>query len=208
MSGEENNLPNHPPKSLLLVLSGLSGAGKDTVLTELKQSGFPPVHITTVTTRGRRHGEKDGEHYYFASEDGFQGMKAAGELLESAEVYGNWYGVPREPVKRAFDSGKDVIIKVDVQGAMTIKKIVPEAVFIFLAPQSMDELIGRLQQRRTEAEADLDRRIKTAGEELDKLPIFDYVVINRQGELNRAVADIKAIYQAEKCRIKPREISL
>ena len=105
-------------------------------------------------------------------------------------------------------SGQDVIVKVDVQGAVTIKGIVPGAVFIFLAPPSMQDLISRLQQRGTEAEEDLDRRIKTAGEEMETLPSFDYVVINRQGELDLAVADIKAIYRAEKCRVKPREISL
>jgi guanylate kinase len=208
MSGEEHSLLDSSPQPLLLVLSGLSGAGKDTVLTGLKQCGFPPVHIITITTRAQRPGERDGEHYHFVSEDKFRQMKAAGELLESASVYGNWYGVPREPVREALESGKDVIIKVDVQGAVTIKKIVPEAVFIFLAPPSMEESVSRLRQRRTEAEADLGRRIKTAGEELDKLPVFDYVVINREGEVDRAVADIKAIYNAEKCRVRPREISL
>jgi guanylate kinase len=208
MSGEENNLPNPPEKPLLLVFSGLSGAGKDTVLDRLKQSGFPPMHIITVTTRIRRHGERDGEHYHFISDDRFREMKAADELLESANVYGNWYGVPREPVRAALDSGRDIIIKVDVQGAVTIKKIIPEAVFIFLAPPSREELIARLQQRRTETETDINLRINTAGEELDRLPLFDYVVINRQGELDRAVADIQAIFNAEKCRVKPRNISL
>jgi guanylate kinase len=208
MSGEENNLLNPSPNPLLLVLSGLSGAGKDTVLTGLKQSGFSPVHIITVTTRPKRPRERDGAHYHFVSEDKFQEMKAAGELLESANVYGNWYGVPREPVRGALNSGRDVIIKVDVQGAMTIKNILPEAVFIFLAPPSMEELIARLQQRRTEAEEELDRRIKTAGEELAKLPSFDYIVFNRLGAVGLAIADIEAIYRAEKCRIKPRDISL
>ena len=208
MSGEENTLLSPSPKPFLLVLSGLSGAGKDTVLTRLKQSGFPPVRIITVTTRARRSRERDGEHYHFISDAEFQAMKVAGELLESANVYGNWYGVPREPVKKALDSGRDVIVKVDVQGAMTIRKIVPGAVFIFLAPPSMEELVARLQQRGTEAESDLDRRVKTVGEELHQLPVFDYLVLNRPGEVDRAVADIKAIFQAEKCRINPRKISL
>ena len=208
MSEEDDTLLNPPRKPLLTVLSGLSGAGKDTVLDSLELSGFPAVHVTTVTTREPRPNERDGEHYHFISNDKFQEMRTADELLESASVYGNWYGVPREPVKQALDSGKDVVIKVDVQGALTIKKIVPEAIFIFLAPPSIEELITRLRQRRTESEADLDLRIKTVNEELEKLPMFDYIVLNRQGEVNCAVADIKAIFKAEKCRVKPRNISL
>jgi len=208
MSDEDNVLLNPPRQPLLLVLSGLSGAGKDTVLDSLEQSGFPAVHVTTVTTRESRPNERDGEHYHFISNDKFQEMRTADALLESASVYGNWYGVPREPVKQALNNGHDVVIKVDVQGALTIKTIVPEAVFIFLAPPSVEELITRLRQRRTESEADLDLRIKTVNEELHKLSMFDYVVLNRQGEVNQAVADIQAIFEAEKCRVKPRNISL
>lgn len=208
MSEEDNALLNPSQQPLLLVLSGLSGAGKDTVLDRLEQSGFPAVHVTTVTTRDPRPNERDGEHYHFISSDKFREMRTANELLESASVYGNWYGVPRDPVRQALNSGRDVIIKVDVQGALTIKKIVPEAVFIFLAPPSVEELTTRLQQRRTETEADLDLRIKTVNKELEHLAMFDYIVLNRQGEVNQAVTDIKAIYQAEKCRVKPRNISL
>ena len=208
MSDEDNTLLNPPKQPLLLVLSGLSGAGKDTVLDRLEQSGFSVVHVTTVTTREPRPNERDGQHYHFISNDKFQEMRTSNELLESASVYGNWYGVPREPVRQALDDGHDVVIKVDVQGALTIKKIVPEAVFIFLAPPSVEELISRLRQRRTETEEDLDLRIKTVNEELEKLSMFDYIVLNRQGEVNQAVADIKAIFEAEKCRVKPRTISL
>jgi guanylate kinase len=199
MSDEDNVLLNPPQQPLLLVLSGLSGAGKDTVLDSLAQSAFPAVHVITVTTRKPRPNERDGEHYHFISNVKFQEMRTADALLESASVYGNWYGVPREPVKQALDSGQDVVIKVDVQGALTIKKKVPEAVFIFLAPPSIEELITRLRQRRTESEAGLDLRIKTANEELKPLSMFDYIVL---------VADIKAIFQAEKCRVKSRKISL
>ena len=208
MSDEGNALLSPPRKPLLFVLSGLSGAGKDTVLDRLAESGFPAVHVITNTTREPRPGERDGEHYHFISDDKFQQMRANDALLESASVYGNWYGVPREPVKQALDSGKDVIIKVDVQGALTIKKIAPEAVFIFLAPPSIEELVTRLRQRRTETEAEFELRTKTANEELAQLSAFDYLVINRQGEVDRTVADIKAIFQAEKCRVKPRDISL
>ena len=201
--------PLRPPaKSLLIVLSGLSGAGKDAVLTRLREASYPFEFIITVTTRARRPNERDGVHYRFISGNKFQELIDRGELLEWANVYGNGYGVPKEPVKQALGRGKDVVVKVDVQGAATIKKILPQAVFIFLAPPSMEELVLRLKQRRTESPSDLDLRIKTAEEELEKLPLFDYIVFNRQGEIDRAVADIEAIITAEKCRVTPRELAL
>ncbi len=205
----ENNTPFNPPsKPLLIVLSGLSGVGKDAVLSRLKQSKHPLEFITTVTTRPPRPGEKNGLHYHFVSEERFQEMIDRRELLEWATVYGNRYGPPREPVGKALKSGKDVIIKVDVQGAATIKKIVPQAVFIFLATSSLEEVGERLQKRRTETPADLELRLKTAREEMEQLPMFDYIVFNRPGKLGSAVADIEAIITAEKCRVTPREISL
>jgi len=130
------------------------------------------------------------------------------ELLEWATVYGNWYGVPKKPVKQALDAGQDTVVKVDVQGAAAIKKILPEAVFIFLMPPSREELKQRLKQRHTESSVDLDLRIKTAEEELKQLSLFDYVVFNRQGEIDRAVAKIQSIITAEKHRATPRKISL
>ena len=208
MSHEDHDPLSPPPKSLLIVLSGLSGVGKDAVLTRLRQSSFPLEFIITVTTRTPRANEMDGVHYHFVSDDRFQEMIDGNELLEWANVYGNWYGVPKEPVRRALEAGRDVIVKVDVQGAATIKKILPQAVFIFLAPASIEELIQRLRRRRTETSADLELRIKTAEEELEMLPLFDYIVINRQGEIGRAVADIKAIIAAEKCRVTPRQLTL
>ncbi len=205
----ENRTPVSPPvKPLLFVLSGLSGAGKDSVLNGLKKSGYPLEFIVTVTTRARRPGEEDGVHYRFISGTEFQKLIDTGQLLEWANVYGNRYGVPREPVKQALASGKDVIVKIDVQGAATIKKILPQAVFIFLAAPSLEELAPRLKQRRTETPEEYELRLKTARAEMEKLPLFDYLVINRHGELDRAVADVEAIITAEKSRVKPREISL
>jgi guanylate kinase len=208
MSREGHSPLSPPRKPLLFVLSGLSGVGKDAVLTRLRQSGYPLEFIVTVTTRPKRTNEKDGIHYHFVSDSSFQELINSNELLEWAKVYGNWYGIPKAPVRQALNSGKDVIVKVDVQGAATVKKVLPQAVFIFLSPPSMEELAVRLKQRRTETPSDLDLRIKTAGEELESLPIFDYMVINRQGEIDRAVADIKAIITAEKCRLTPRELTL
>jgi guanylate kinase len=208
MSHEENSPLSPPAKPLLIVLSGLSGAGKDSVLSRLGQSVHPLAFIVTATTRAQRTSERDGIHYHFVSEDRFQEMIDQHELLEWANVYGKRYGVPREPVKQALDSGQDVIVKVDVQGAAAIKKILPQAVFIFLAPPSMEELALRLKNRRSEAPSELDLRLKTAGEELEQLPLFDYLVFNRQGKIAQAVADIEAIIAAEKCRVMPRELAL
>lgn len=196
------------PKPLLLVLSGPSGVGKDAVLTQMKRAGLSLTYIITMTTRSRRPRERNNIDYHFVSTDEFQSMMRSGGLLEWANVYGNWYGVPKKPVKEALDAGQDVIVKVDTQGALSIKKIVPQAVFIFLMPPSLDELMLRLEQRHTENTFDLALRIKTAEEEIRQLPSFDYLVFNRRDRLAEAVSDIKAIITAEKSRVAPREITL
>jgi guanylate kinase len=208
MSRESPSPLAPPPKPLLIVLSGLSGVGKDTVLAGLRQSGLP-LHISvSATTRPRRAAEKDGVDYHFVSDERFQEMIDGNQLLEWANVYGNRYGIPREPVRQALQNGKDVIVKIDVQGAETIKKILPHAVFIFLVTPYMEELEKRLKQRRTETSADLELRLKTAAEELRQLPMFDYIVVNHPGEIDQAVADIVAIITAEKCRVAPRQLFL
>jgi len=208
MSFKGNSSPDPAGKSLLLVLSGPSGVGKDAVLKGLRELKYPLEYITTVTTRPRRAGEKDKVDYHFTSAAKFQEMVKQGELLEWAEVYGNWYGVPREPIKQALDNGRDTIVKVDIQGAASIKKVLPQAVYIFLMPPSVEELMLRLGQRHTETPFDVALRIKTAEEEMAQVAFFDYVVLSRRDEIDRAVADIGAIITAEKCRVKPREIAL
>ncbi|TET25626.1 MAG: guanylate kinase [Dehalococcoidia bacterium] len=195
-------MPNRP---LLIVLSGLSGVGKDAILAKMKASGYPFAYIITVTTRPKRAKEKDNVDYHFVSEEKFKEMIARDELVERANVYGSWYGVPRQSLEQALEAGQDTIIKVNVQGAATIKKIMPQAVLIFLMPPSKEELITRLKQRRTESSPDRELRIKTAEEESKQLPLFDYVVINRQGELERAVEEITAIATAERCRLANQE---
>ncbi|MFC2007207.1 guanylate kinase [Chloroflexota bacterium] len=197
-----------PSRPILVVLSGLSGVGKDAILNRMKESGYPLEHIITTTTRPRRAVEKNHTDYHFVSREKFQQMIEDNELLEWAVVYGNYYGVPRKPVKQALDKGQDVVIKVDVQGVATIKGIVPQAVFIFLTPPSIDDIILRLKKRRTESPAELAVRTQAAEEELKQLPLFDYVVFNRQDEIDRAVTDISAIIAAEKCRVNQREITL
>jgi len=199
------NLPKGP---LLIVISGPSGAGKDAVLTKMKELGYPFEYIVTATTRAQRAKERDNVDYHFVSKEGFQEMIERKEFLEWANVYGNWYGVPKEPVKQALDKGQDIIVKVDIQGAATIKKILPQAVFIFLVPPSMEELILRLKQRHTELSFDLALRTETAEEEIKQLSLFDYIVVNKRDEIDLAVSGIKAIITAEKCRVTPREIVL
>ena len=199
---------NVPIRSLLVVLSGPSGVGKDAILNRMKQLGYPLEYITTVTTRPQRVQERDGLDYHFISEQKFQEMVRHKQLLEWANVYGSWYGVPSVPVKQALDRGRDVIVKVDVQGSATIKKNLPEAVFIFLTPPSMEELSVRLKQRHTESPLDLALRVKTADEEMKQLSLFDYIVVNEPGEIDRAVSHLQAIITAEKCRVNPRRLAL
>ena len=202
-------LPLSPPgKPLLIVLSGPSGVGKDALLSRMKEFRYPLEYITTVTTRSRRAGERNHIDYHFITPKKFQDMIKQGELLEYANVYGNWYGVPKQPVQEALNNGQDTIIKVDIQGVANIKKIVPEAVFIFLMPPSMEELGKRLKRRHSESSFDLNVRMQTATEEIKQISMFDYVVYSQQGEINRAAADIMAIITAEKCRVTPREINL
>ena len=201
--------PDNPPSSpLLVVLSGPSGVGKDAVLARMRVSGYPLEYIITVTTRRYRANERNKVDYHFVSVERFQEMVSHNELLEWANVYGNCYGVPKQSVKQALNRGQDTIVKVDVQGVAAIKKILPQAVFIFLMPQSTEELIPRLKQRHTESSFNMALRIETAEEEIKQLPLFDYIVMNRQGEIDLAVSDIKAIITAEKCRVAPREITL
>jgi len=200
--------PTGLPGPLLVVLSGPSGTGKDAILSQLKESGYPAEFITTVTTRPQRTQEKDGVDYHFISDRRFQEMLKRKQFLEYAEVYSNWYGVPREPVSKALEQGKDVILKVDCQGAATIKKLLPQAVFIFVVPPSMEELAQRLKGRQTESDFDCDLRLKTAQEEMKQLPLFDYVVVSQQGKIDLAVLAVEAIIIAERHRVSPREISL
>jgi len=195
-------------KPLLVVISGPSGVGKDALLSRLRELKYPLEYITTVTTRSRRAGERDHIDYHFVTPEKFQEMIKQGELLEWAKVYGNWYGVPKQPVKQALNNGQDAIVKVDIQGAATIKKIVPQAVFIFLMPPSIEELSLRLKKRHTEKSFDLELRLKTAAEEMKHLSLFDYVVVNQRDDIYRAVNDIASIITAEKCRVTPREIAL
>jgi guanylate kinase len=200
-------LDGKPPQPLLVVLSGPSGVGKDSILMRMRDIGFPFHFVVTATSRPQRVGERDGYDYHFVGTERFEEMIAREELLEWAEVYGHYKGIPRSEVRQALQSGRDVILRIDVQGAATIKRLAPEAVFIFLAPGSFDELRHRLQWRRTESPEELEGRLEMARQELDAVDDFDYVVINREDHLDDAVGQIRAIIVAEKQRVRPRRVS-
>jgi len=196
------------PPPLLVVLSGPSGVGKDAVMGRMKERGIPLHYTVTATTRPRRPGEVHGRDYFFLSTDEFQRLIAQGELLEWALVYGDYKGIPKEQVRQALARNEDVIMRIDVQGAGTIRRLAPEALLIFLAPPSMDELARRLRQRRTESQEALERRLEAAREEMRALSIFDYLVVNYEGRLDETVDRILAILQAEKRRVHPRRVVL
>ncbi|MBA7504322.1 Guanylate kinase [subsurface metagenome] len=193
---------------LLIVLSGPSGVGKDALLRRMEEQKYPFHYVVTVTSRPRREGERDGVDYHFTSQREFQRMIDNGEFLEWANVYGNYYGVPRKEISQALSKGKDVIVKVDVQGAKTIKQILPQAVFIFLRPPSMEELERRLRQRHSESARDLALRLRKAEEEMKSLSLFDHVLTSYEGKLDEVISQIQAIVTAEKSRIKSRAVEL
>ena len=195
-------------RPLLIVLSGPSGVGKDAVLARMRKLGCPFHYVITATTRPKRAREKDGMDYHFLSRKKFQQMMDGHQFLEWANVYGNYYGVPRDEITSALSTGVDTIVKVDVQGAASIKKILPQAVFIFLMPPSEEELEKRLRKRHSESPTDLALRLEKAQEEIKSLPLFDYVITCRQNKLDEVVSQIDAIVAAEKCRVKPMTVQL
>ncbi|MGQ9466448.1 MAG: guanylate kinase [Anaerolineae bacterium] len=198
-------LPRYP---LLIVISGPAGVGKDSVLRRMRELGSPFHFVVTATDRPPRPGEVHGVDYFFLSTEEFLRLEREGELLEHAIVYGEHKGVPKQQVRDAFASGKDVIMRVDVQGAATIHQMAPEAVLIFLTAESKDELVRRLERRGTETPEKLAERVGKIEWEMSRMQEFDYVVVNREGELDRAVAQIAAIVEAEHCRVHPRRVQL
>jgi len=198
----------HEPSPLVVVISGPSGAGKDSVVQRMKEQGCPFHFVVTATDRPPRPGEVHGRDYYFFPTDVFRRMIAQGEMLEHATVYGQLKGIPKAHVQQALDSGNDVVMRLDVQGADTIKSLIPEAITVFLTVESEAELIARLRERRTESPEALQKRLDTARRELERIPEFDYTVVNRHCSLDEAVDDVVAIIRAEHCRSVPRKIKL
>jgi guanylate kinase len=191
------------PFPLLIVLSGPSGVGKDAVLARMRKLERPFHYVITTTTRPQRAVEKNGVDYYFLSGKEFQQMIDENQFLEWANVYDNYYGVPKNEITVALRNGIDTIVKVDVQGAATIKEILPQAVFIFLMPPSLEELEKRLRKRHSESTTGLALRLKKAKEEMKSLPLFDYVITSRQNKVDEVVFQIDAIVTAEKRRVNP-----
>ena len=195
-------------QGLLFVLSAPSGTGKDTVINTLKQQGMDFYIVPSVTTRAPRPGESEGNPYHFVSQETFDRLVEQGELLEYAKVHDNWYGQPLKPIRDNLAAGRDVLLKIDVKGAATIRSKVAGAIFIFLIPGSLDELVQRLTDRQTETEEELQRRLADARAELAEQSLYDYVIRNRQGHLQEAVDYLRAIMMAEHCRVHPRKIEI
>lgn len=196
------------PRPLLVVISGPSGVGKDVTIQRMKERGYPCHFVVTATTRPPRLGEENGIHYHFMSEQQFLDLQARGELLEHALVYGQYKGIPKAGVRAALASGQDVVMRVDVQGAATVRDMVPQAVTIFLTAESEEALIERLRRRRTEDDTQLQRRIETARAELARATEFKYRVINRECALDDTVDQVIAIMIAEKARIDWQPVTL
>ncbi|HZJ76649.1 MAG TPA: guanylate kinase [Oscillospiraceae bacterium] len=186
-------------KGLLIVVSGPSGAGKGTVCRELLKNN-PQIKISTsATTRKPRAGEKDGVNYYFITEDKFQRMMYEHEFLEYAVVYDNYYGTPKQYVMDNLHNGNDILLELDIVGALQIKKKFEDAVFIFILPPSLKELKNRIVNRGTESLPDIEKRYDAAISEIKQVMKYDYAIIN--DSISGAVYDIEAIVRAEKCRV-------
>ncbi|HET9681991.1 MAG TPA: guanylate kinase [Candidatus Limnocylindrales bacterium] len=188
------------PGAMLVIVSGPSGVGKDTVIEALRRlpDGADRHYVVTCTTRPRRAYEVDGVHYRFLDEAAFAALRDAGGLLESNEVHGHWYGTPRSQVRDALREGRDVILKIDVQGAAVVKQKVPEAMLVFLVPPSLEDLFRRLQARATESANELDIRQRNAALELAHQDDYDHVVVNETDEVERTASKIDAIIRVEK----------
>ncbi len=199
---------SHRREPLLIVIYGPSGVGKDSVVLSLRQRNDSFSFVVTATTRPPRENEVDGVDYFFVSEAKFAEMIDNDELLEYAIVYNDFKGIPRQQVREAFQSGRDVVMRLDVQGAETIRELCPEALLIFLTVQNEAEMVDRLMKRDSGKGGNMKLRIATARRELKRIKNFDYVVVNKQDRLDEAVDTILAIIEAEHHRVKPRKVSL
>jgi guanylate kinase len=188
------------PGAMLVIVSGPSGVGKDTVISTLCLVPTQPERyfVVTCTTRPRREYEVDGVHYHFLTPEAFAAKRAAGGFLEANLVHGHWYGTPRDEVRGALAAGRDAILKIDVQGAAVVTKKVPQALLVFLVPPSLEDLFSRLQARATESADELDIRQRNAALELARQEDYDYVVPNETGQVAKTAARIDEIIRAEK----------
>ena len=196
------------PEPLLVVISGPSGVGKDSVVNRMRELEYPFHFVVTATDRPPRPGEVHGVDYYFVSTAEFQRMIAEDELFEHAIVYGQHKGVPKAHAREALSSGKDVVMRLDVQGAMTVAEKLPGALTVFLAPPSLEILVRRLRRRAADSPTQIRQRLETALYEMGRIGGFDYVVVNREGRLDHAVQQVVSIIAAAKCRADRQVVAL
>ena len=194
---------------LVVVISGPSGVGKDVMIERMVETGRLGFHFTiTATTRAPRPGEQDGVNHHFVTVDDFVNLIASDELLEWAQVYGNYYGVPKKQVRDALANDDHVIIRVDVQGAKRLKEIIPDALLIFIIPPSLDVLKMHLENRGVDTDAEMTKRLAAAAEEIDQSNLFDFTVTNEEDRLDDTVDDVAAIIESESQRIPPRVVRI
>ncbi|MGB8645311.1 MAG: guanylate kinase [Anaerolineae bacterium] len=205
LASNDSRAPAPAPHPLLVIVSGPSGVGKDVTLRRMKERGAPFHFLVTNTTRPKRPSEQEGVDYHFVTPEDFSVKLANNEFLEHAVVYGYQYGNSRREIESMLDQGYDVIMRIDVQGAATIQRRVEGAVFVFMTA-SMAQLEQHLRARRTESEEGLQKRLRMAAVEMQEMSKFEYVVQNREGELDRTASDIEAIIRAEKLRTYPRVV--
>jgi guanylate kinase len=202
--GRPDNVIQGAPGAILVIISGPSGVGKDTIIDEMRRREADEGrvderhYVVTMTTRSPRDGEVDGVDYHFVTRDEFLRIRAARGLLEANEVHGNWYGSPRDQVREALIAGRDVILKIDVQGAQKVKDQVTEALLIFIIPPSLKTLFERLRARATETADELDLRQRNAAIELARQDDYDHVVVNETGQVALTAREIEAIIAEER----------
>ena len=199
-----------PPQPMLVIISGPSGVGKDTIIEALQKRGHMPAYhyVVTCTTRPRRPNEIDGLSYIFLSVPEFLAIRDAGELLEANEVHGNWYGTPRAGGRDALARGQHAILKIDVQGARVVKGCSPDAVLIFVIPPSLETLHQHLKARRTESAEQLEVRQRDAATELARKDDYDYVVVNEENRVDLTAERIEQIITAEERRGPRRRVTV
>ena len=186
-------------KGLLVIISGPAGSGKCTIVSRLRELA-PFDFSVSATTRSPRPGEQHGVHYYFVDKADFENKIEQGEMLEYAQYVGNYYGTPKKPVDEALAAGKNIILDIEVKGALQIKEKMPEAIMIYVLPPDYETLLARIRGRGTETEEVIQKRMNEAKTEIKTFPRYDYVVINRDGGIERAAEDVLTILRAEKMR--------
>ena len=205
MSNVTTNIMN----PIIVVISGPSGVGKDVMITRMIESNRIGFHFTvTMTTRDSRPSEIDGVNHHFVTVDDFVNLIAGDDLLEWAQVYGNYYGVPKQQVRDALIAGNHVILRVDVQGAKRLSEIIPEALLIFITPPSLDVLKTHLQKRGVDTETEMTKRLTAAKEEISQASLFDFTITNEEGRLDDTVNRVVEIIESESQRIPPRKVSI